>query len=251
MPNIILLQETTSTNDYLKRNADILPSGTVIVAYKQTAGRGQKGNSWEAESGKNATLSMLIKRPNVGVKEQFYLSEAVSLAIVDVLESYASGFQIKWPNDIYHQDRKIGGILIEHSLRNEGIEHTIAGVGVNINQQVFTSGAPNPVSLMLITKQAYDMNVINERLSEKIEQYCTFNGSQEQLDRMHKRYFERLYRNDGKPHMFITPDKEQFEAIIEAVAPDGTLTLRHTADNALHDYHFKEVGFVIDSKPFL
>ncbi|MBQ2074888.1 MAG: biotin--[Muribaculaceae bacterium] len=151
MPNIIVLQETASTNDYIKRNAQILPTGTVIIAVRQTAGRGQKGNSWEAEPGKNVTLSLLVKRPNVEVKEQFAISEAVSLAIVDELENYASGFKIKWPNDIYYGNRKIGGILIEHTLDAKGIEYTIAGVGLNINQQVFVSGAPNPVSLFQIT----------------------------------------------------------------------------------------------------
>lgn len=251
MPNTILLQETASTNDYLKRNAHILPSGTVIIAFNQTAGRGQKGNSWEAEPGKNATLSLLIKNPNVGIKEQFAISEAVSLAIVDVLENFATGFKIKWPNDIYHGDSKIGGILIEHSLNGDGIDHTIAGVGVNINQQMFTSDAPNPISLTHITGDTYDMNEISELLSEKMEQYCTFDGSKEQLNAMHQRYLERLYRYDGKPHLFTTPNGAQFEATIEAVAPDGTLTLRHANDDSLHNYHFKEVGFIINKKQFI
>jgi BirA family biotin operon repressor/biotin-[acetyl-CoA-carboxylase] ligase len=251
MPSTILLQETTSTNDYLKRNADILPSGTVIVAYKQTAGRGQKGNSWEAEPGKNATLSLLIKKPKVDVKEQFAISEAVSLAIVDVLENYATGFKIKWPNDIYHSDSKIGGILIEHSLAGNGIDYTIAGVGVNINQQVFISGAPNPISLTHITGETYDMNAICDLLSLKMEQYCDFDGSPEQLAELHRRYLARLYRNDGKPHLFTTPDGTQFEATIDGVAPDGTLLLFHSNEKALHEYRFKEVGFVINRKTFI
>lgn len=251
MHNTILLQETTSTNDYLKRNAHILPSGTVIIAFEQTAGRGQKGNSWEAEPGKNATLSLLIKKPNVGVKDQFAISEAVSLAIIDVLETYAYGFKIKWPNDIYHGDSKIGGILIEHSLSGDGIEYTIAGVGVNINQQLFKSGAPNPISLTHITGRTYNMNIISEELSEKMERYCNFDGSSEQLKAMHQRYLKKLYRYDGKPHQFTTPDGTQFEATIEDVSPDGTLTLRHSSDSSLHGYRFKEVGFIINQKQFL
>ena len=251
MPNTILLQETTSTNDYIKRNVHILPSGTVIIAFKQTAGRGQKGNSWEAEPGKNATLSLLVKRPKISVKDQFAISEAVSLAIVDELENYASGFKIKWPNDIYYGDHKIGGILIEHSLADDGIDYTIVGVGVNINQQVFISGAPNPVSLTQITGKTYDMNVISDRLSEILERYCNLDGSQEQLETMHQRYLDKLYRYDGKPHLFVTPEGIQFEATIEAVASNGTLTLRHENDQSLHDYAFKEVGFVINKVRFL
>ena len=251
MANLLLFQELTSTNDYLKRSANILPSGTVIAAFKQSAGRGQKGNSWESEPGKNVTLSLLIKNPNVDVKEQFFLSEAVSLAIIDVLEQYAHGFKIKWPNDIYHDDRKISGILIEHSLSSEGIEHTIAGVGVNINQQVFISGAPNPVSLTNITGNIYDLDKITEQLGEKMNEYCQFDGSRQQLENLHKRYLQHLYRYDGKPHQFVSPQGRQFEAVIHSIAPDGTLTLRHTVDNSLHCYRFKEVGFVINKKQFL
>lgn len=251
MSHIILLQETASTNDYIKRNAATLPSGTVIAAYKQTNGRGQKGNSWEAEPGKNATLSLLVKKPNLDVKEQFFLSEAVSLAVIDVLEKYAHGFKIKWPNDIYYEDRKIGGILIEHSLDDEGILYTIAGVGVNINQQMFLSNAPNPVSLIQITGKAHDMNVITEELGTTLERYCQFDGTREQLDNLHKRYLERLYRYDGKPHTFTTPTGTLFEATIEEIKPDGTLVMRHTLDKALHYYRFKEVGFIINNYPFL
>ena len=251
MPNTILLQETASTNDYVKRNVDFLPSGTVIIAFMQTAGRGQKGNSWEAEPGKNTTLSLLVKKPNVGVKEQFAISEAVSLAIVDELENYASGFKIKWPNDIYYGERKIAGILIENSLGENGIDYSIVGVGVNINQQMFLSNAPNPVSLSQITGKTYDMNVINERLSEILERYCNFDGTQQQLENIHKRYLERLYRYDGEAHKFITPNGPPFMAVIDNVAPDGILTLRHISDKALHEYHFKEVGFVINRDIFL
>lgn len=251
MINFLIFQELTSTNDYLKRNASILPSGTVIAAFKQSAGRGQKGNSWESEPGKNSTLSLLLKKPNIAVKEQFYLSEAVSLAIVDMLEQYAHGFKIKWPNDIYYNDRKISGILIEHSLSSEGIEHTIIGAGVNINQQVFISGAPNPVSLSNITGQLYKTVQLTEQLGEKIMEYCQFDGSREQLEALHQRYLEHLYRYDGEPHTFLSPQGEQFEAVIHSIAPDGTLTLLHTLDNTLHDYRFKEVGFVINKKKFI
>ena len=251
MAKTILLQETTSTNDYVKRNADIMSSGTVIIAFRQTAGRGQKGNFWEAEPGKNSTLSLLIKKPKIDVKDQFAISEAVSLAIVDELENYASGFTIKWPNDIYHGERKIGGILIEHSLANEGIDYSISGVGLNINQQLFTSDAPNPVSLTQITGEIYDMNVVNERLSEILERYCNLDGTSEQREAMHKRYLAKLYRYDGKPHLFITPDGTQFEALIETVEADGALVLRHCSDGTLHSYRFKEVGFVINKRSFL
>lgn len=252
MPNFILVQEVDSTNSYLKRNINLFGAWTVIEAYTQKAGRGQMGNSWEAAPGKNSTFSMLIKRPCVSVQEQFFISEAVSLAIVDTLEQYTTGFTIKWPNDIYHGDSKIGGILIEQSLDIDGrIEHSIVGVGVNLNQHMFTSGAPNPISLSNITGKEYSIEEVNHSICEKIEQYCSFDGSAEQLNRMHQRYLSKLYRNDGKPHQFTTPDGQQFEAIIHSVQPNGTITLRHTSDGTQHDYLFKEVGFVINRIKFL
>ncbi len=251
MPRIILLQETPSTNDFLKRTAQSFESGTMIVAYRQTAGRGQKGNSWEAEPGKNVTFSILLKNPRIGVKEQFVLSEAVSLAIVDVLENYAEGFKVKWPNDIYYGDCKICGILIENSLGSDAIDYSIVGVGLNVNQHFFTSGAPNPISLHNITGENYELGAMNDRIGAKIEEYCTLDGSHSQIEAMHQRYLEKLYRNDGKPHQFITPQGELFDAVIHGVALDGTLTLRHVADDTLHDYRFKEVGFVINKKQFL
>lgn len=251
MPRYILLQEVPSTNTYLKSMAHMFESGTVIQAYVQTAGRGQKGNSWEAAPGKNATFSQLIKKPRIDVKEQFFLSEAVSLAIVDALEHYVDGLKIKWPNDIYYKDSKLCGILIENSLGDDGIEHTIAGVGVNLNQRLFLSGAPNPVSLLNITGQIYDIEEVTYRICENIERYTDFDGSREQLDALHERYLSKLYRHDGKTHPFVLPDGCSFEASIEAVAPDGTITLRHAKDDTLHDYSFKQVGFIIDKKRFM
>lgn len=251
MSKIILLQETSSTNDFLKRMVSTFDSGTLISAYHQTAGRGQKGNIWEADPGKNVTMSLLIKKPRVGVKEQFAISEAVSLAIVNALEKYVQGIKIKWPNDIYHNDSKIGGILIEHSLADGSIDYTIAGVGVNINQQVFTSGVPNPVSLKIITGKDYDMNVINEIFGEELEKCCNLDGSPEQLRKMHSQYLKKLYRFDGKPYQFVSPEGKPFKAVIHDVSLDGVLTLRHTADDTLHNYRFKEVGFIIDKLKFL
>lgn len=251
MPNYILLQEVASTNSTMKRIANTLADGTVLQAYAQTAGRGQKGNSWEAEPGKNATFSQMIRRPRLDVKKQFFLSEAVSLAIVDTLEKYATGFTIKWPNDIYHADNKVCGILIEQSLDQDGIDYAIVGVGVNINQHFFISDAPNPTSLYRITGKEHDVMDVTRSICEKIEEYCRFDGTQEQLNALHERYLSKLYRYDGKPHLFTTPQGQQFEAIIEAVHPDGTLTLRHIANDTTHDYLFKQVGFVINKVKFL
>ena len=157
---IIKLEETTSTNTYLD-NLDVereQPEGCVVTTYSQIAGRGQRGNSWEAEPGKNLTFSYLLRPDQIAPQEQFVISQAVSMAVVDVLSRYADGFSVKWPNDIYYRNSKIAGILIEHNLSGMSIARTIVGIGLNINQMQFLSDAPNPISLCQITGVEYDLD---------------------------------------------------------------------------------------------
>ncbi|MBQ2484654.1 MAG: biotin--[Muribaculaceae bacterium] len=243
MPRYIHIAEVASTNTYLAGTAAVLPGGTVIYTSRQTAGRGQKGNSWESEPGKNLTFSMLLKRPPVAPQRQFAISEAVSVAIVDVLNTLGDGFAIKWPNDIYWHDRKLAGILIEHSLVEGAIAHSIIGVGLNVNQTLFVSNAPNPVSLAQITGREYDLEALLHQLCERMEALCALPGD-EAIAELHTRYRAMLYRADGQPHSFATPAGQPFMATIVDVAPDGMLTLRHD-DGTEHSYAFKQVQHII------
>lgn len=250
MARYILLHQTASTNTYLKRMAALLPNGTVVYTHHQTAGRGQKGNSWEAEPGKNLTFSMLLKRPGVAAARQFCLSEAVSLAIVDAVDARCAGggVAVKWPNDIYWRNRKLCGILLELSLAGSGIDYMVAGVGLNVNQERFVSDAPNPVSLKQITGRDTDLDALLRDVCSRIEQLCAQCAQgPEAVAALHSRYLGRLYRNDGKPHTFALPGGERFEATISRVMPDGMLVLRHEATGQEHTYAFKEVSHVIDS----
>lgn len=250
MARYILLHETASTNTYLKRMAALLPSGTVVYTHRQTAGRGQKGNSWEAEPGKNLTFSMLLKQPGVAAARQFCLSEAVSLAIVDAIDARCSGdvVTVKWPNDIYWHDRKLCGILLELSLMGSVIDYMVAGVGLNVNQERFVSDAPNPVSLKQITGSDTGLDALLRDVCSRIELLCAQCAQgPEAVAALHRRYLSRLYRNDGKPHPFAKPSGERFEATISGVMPDGMLVLRHTDTGHEHTYAFKEVSHVIDS----
>ena len=171
MPHYIKVSQTASTNTYLSRLAATLPGGTVIYTPSQTAGRGQKGNSWESEDGKNLTFSMLLKRPPVKARDQFYLSEAAALAVVEALSAEAGdGFSVKWPNDVYWHDKKVCGMLIESSLDGSNIAHSIVGIGINVNQERFLSDAPNPVSLINITGREHDLMALLKRVCSRIEQ---------------------------------------------------------------------------------
>ena len=118
----------------------------------QTAGRGQRGNHWEAERGKNLLFGFLFHPTLVPVTHQFALSEALALAVRAALAEHAGGgVTVKWPNDVYWHDYKIAGMLLEHDVCGTQIATTLTGVGINVNQTVFESDAPNPISLMKIT----------------------------------------------------------------------------------------------------
>lgn len=244
MINYIGLEEAKSTNTYLLEHAPSLPDRTVVYTYRQTAGRGQKGNSWESEPGMNLAFSLLLKRPPVEVRKQFYISEAVSVAICDFLSQFADGFKVKWPNDIYHHDSKICGILIENSLDGKQIAHSVIGVGININQTRFVSDAPNPVSLKQITDNDYDLDQLLHDVCQRMSDLCLLEP--DTLDALHNRYMHSLYRNDRRLYPWQLPDGTIIEAAIDHVAPDGMFTLRH-ADGSLHSYAFKEVKHIINN----
>ena len=245
MPHYIKVSQTASTNTYLSRLAATLPGGTVIYTPCQTAGRGQKGNSWESEDGKNLTFSHLLKRPPVKARDQFYLSEAAAVAVVEALSAEAGdGFSVKWPNDVYWQDKKVCGMLLENSLDGSDIAHCIVGIGINVNQERFLSDAPNPVSLKGITGREHDLMALLKRVCSRIEQLVAGLADDNARNLLHGQYMASLYRNDGQLHPYEDADGHRFMASVDGIAPDGTLTLRHE-NGTRHDYLFKQVKHII------
>ena len=246
MPHYIKVSQTASTNTYLSRLAATLPGGTVIYTPSQTAGRGQKGNSWESEDGKNLTFSLLLKRPPVKARDQFYLSEAAAVAVVEALSAEAGdGFSVKWPNDVYWQDKKVCGMLLENSLDGSDIAHCVVGIGINVNQECFVSDAPNPVSLINITGHQHDLMALLKRVCSRIEHLVDSLGDNNARSSLHQQYMSALYRNDCQLHPYEDNTGHQFMASVANIAPDGTLTLQHQ-DGTCHDYLFKEVKHVIN-----
>ena len=247
MPHYIKVGQTASTNTYLSRLAATLPGGTVIYTPSQTAGRGQKGNSWESEDGKNLTFSMLLKRPPVKARDQFYLSEAAAIAVVEALTAEAGdGFAVKWPNDVYWQDKKVCGMLLENSLDGSGIAHCVVGIGINVNQECFVSDAPNPVSLINITGREHDLMALLKGVCARIEQLVDSLADDNARVDLHQRYMAALYRNDGQLHPYEDADGNRFMASVAGIAPDGTLTLLHE-DGISRDYLFKQVKHIINN----
>ena len=239
--NIICVETAASTNSYFKESARkrVLEEGSVVVAHNQTAGKGQRGNSWESEAGKNITCSMLLYPTFLPVQRFFLLSEAVSLGVKETLDAFTDGIIIKWPNDIYYQEKKIAGILIENELTGNVYTSSVVGIGLNVNQERFLSNAPNPVSLKQITGEEQDTEALLKELVGNIlyryEQLRS--GYIETIIRM---YHNALYRIDGF-HLF-EDEAGIFTARIDRVSDDGLLHLV-TDRNEECSYAFKNVRF--------
>ena len=267
---IIHLRETKSTNDCLLEMdaADDAPDVmTVVVANYQTAGRGQSGNHWESEAGKNLLMSVMTHPRRIPVHQQYLLSMALACALRDVLSHYTDGITIKWPNDIYWHDKKISGTLIETRLKDKEISDCIFGIGINVNQTAFQSDAPNPVSLKNIiqndTPTQEIMNAVIERLTHYIKMVedeiasgmaasgnasgTSFSESKNDTlssSGIRVDYLKNLYRLDGNMYPFEDNDG-QFMASITTVLPDGTIVLADS-DGQERRYAFKEVKFIVD-----
>ncbi len=243
-PTYHLLASTASTNTHLASIAENAPHGTVVATVEQTAGRGQRGNSWESEPGKNITLSILLRPQNINARAQFAVSEIVSIAIVNTLQYYIPSLDIaiKWPNDIYVDNKKICGILIENSLMGISINHSIIGIGLNVNQKHFFSNAPNPVSLYQLTGTETPIDDIRERLCNEILLMMNEYDDLLRLNELHTIYRSSLWRRNG--YHFYEANGIKFEARIDNVSPMGILTLVRT-DGEAHDYAFKEVSAIL------
>jgi BirA family biotin operon repressor/biotin-[acetyl-CoA-carboxylase] ligase len=170
LPEIIQPESTSSTSLHLKEllKQQNLPECSVVITNRQTAGRGQPGNTWETEPGKNLTFSIVFFPEMVPATSQFIISKTVAVAIVTSLEKYIRPVEIKWPNDIYYKNKKLGGILIENSLQGSSISQTIAGIGINVNQTSFPENLPNPVSVKMITGYNVDLQTIFHQVYQSL-----------------------------------------------------------------------------------
>lgn len=247
---IIRIDSTDSTNSWLRRHADGFTASVLVYALTQTAGRGQRGNSWESEPGMNLTASALLFPVGVLPRDQFCISEAVALAVVDTLESLGVEAKVKWPNDIYAGDRKICGILIENAVTPSTIVSTIAGIGINLNQEIWLSDAPNPVSVKQITGESHDIAEVSAILAGNLEKRLrqaedTVPGTGEAPRvALHREYMSRMWRGEGSYPFHDVKRGEMIDASVAEVAPDGTLTLDLGSERRC--YTFKEVEFILD-----
>ena len=245
--SILKEKETDSTNNRLAQLCDRenIKEFTTLLVDKQTAGKGQRGNSWESAPGMNLTFSTVLYPSALKAREQFTLSMLIALSVYDTLSTYAEGFSIKWPNDIYWKDKKICGILIENDLSGHHIRRSIAGIGININQEVFNSDAPNPVSLKQITGKEHDRYEILAHILRRVQIY--YNSLQMEdfavySDEISTRYARSLFRRRGLHPYEDTNGK--FLARLLRIEQDGRFVLEDEGGSE-REYLFKEVQYIL------
>ena len=242
--NLITLPRVDSTNNYLKNllsKSEPLPEGTVIMADEQFAGRGQQQNTWHAEPGKNLTISILLKPTFLPLEKQFLLNMAISIAINNALKVFVKEqVKIKWPNDIYYQNKKIGGVLIENTIVGSLIKNTVVGIGLNVNQQTFLGDlSTRATSLTQILQQDVNLHQLLSEICSQIESlYLKLKAGNytfltiTYVDNLYKINETALYRQNG----------EVFEGIIKGVSETGILKLER--EGFLQAYNFKEIEFL-------
>ena len=237
---------TASTNDDARDEK--YREWDVVWADFQTAGRGQRGHEWHSRKGENLTFSAVLEPTFVPIAEQFSVSEVVALSLVDMLAEYGVEAKIQWTNDIYVGDRKLVGILIEHSLAATTLRRTIVGVGINVNQIEFDASIPNPVSMAQLLGRELDpeavLHCFLQHLQRNYEALREMQNAKCKMQNLlHERYNSLLYRLN-ELRTYALPSGERFSAKILGTAPNGALRLEDT-EGKTKDYLFKEIEFVI------
>ena len=240
---LIKLNATDSTNDYLKRlqlNADT-ENWTVVTALSQTAGKGQMGSVWLSEEGKNLTMSILVMDSGIQVQQIFSLNIAVSVAIIIVLEKMGiPNLAVKWPNDIMSGNKKIGGILIENTIKTNTEIISIIGIGLNVNQTNFQN-LPKASSLSKIMKKEFDSQMLLKSIFDAL-QFTFLKLSSHEIGNLWNDYNRKLFKI-GIPMPFEKPDGIRFMAIIEEVNVYGKLVLK-LEDDSVKAFELKEIAML-------
>lgn len=249
------LLETSSTNEYLmdlikqchitdSKLSEIkskIPEFFSVYTCTQKDGRGQRGNTWHSEIGKNCLTSMIVY-PTILASEQYFISKAITLGVLDLLKELIvdhKNLSIKWPNDLYYGDKKLAGILIENSIIGSEINYSIIGVGLNLNQTNFPAYLPNPISVTQITEMFYDMEEVTKNLIKCIaDRYSKMISSD--IHVFDEEFLYSMYKFKAN-HCFVINQKP-IEASIQGVSEYGNLQLLVNNSEVI-ECGFKEVSF--------
>ena len=280
---IMWLERVDSTNNEARRHISDIDNLSVVSALSQTAGRGQRGNTWTSNAGENLMFSIVLKSPALMAEDHFALNEISALSVADFLSTYGIKAEIKWPNDIYVGEKKICGILIENSFRGKMISSSIIGIGLNINQRNFNVNLPNPTSMVLCLQNQGTRHKHHNCHSERSEgpfdikacldgfmdiftsYHDRFLSSDSDLSPLRQLYLDSLWRS-GKPSRFIdytalpsghldgpmniyrektdsSPD--EFQGIIRGLSPAGNLLVEDLSTGQIREFAFKEIGYIL------
>lgn len=241
--NRIEVEKVDSTNSYVARLHEKIPlfEGTIVTAQYQEQGRGQRGTIWQSEPNKNLTLSLFLQPGFLPTAEQFILNKVISLGVMELISSLSDNdTKIKWPNDIYVGNKKIAGILIENSVSGLTLQYSIVGIGINVNQEKFSSDLSNPTSLKLVTGGEFDL----ERCLSQLCFYIEKRYLQLRTNRMKEidtDYLKALYQlGEWKNY---THQNKTVIARISGLTKNGKLIL-HKRDGQELICDLKEVEFI-------
>ena len=235
----IHLSECQSTNDYLHGLAakGNIEEGTVVTADFQTAGKGQAGNVWESARGENLICSLFLRPGFLEARYAFWLSAAVAIGLAEALEPYVPDVKVKWPNDLFVNGKKLGGILIENTVVGSKLGQTIVGFGININQVKLPIAATS-----LYAEQLHTFS-IEEILAGCISSIYLFYNQLRVFgwEKMRQRYYVRLYKM-GLAQDYRSSDGQIFRAVLKGISADGELIL--ITSGGEKRYRFKEVSLL-------
>lgn len=235
--HMIKLDAIDSTNDYLRKlilkKKPTTP--TVVMSQYQKKGKGQRGQVWTSQAGKNLMFSLYMPNFTLPTKEVFSINKIVSVCLLHWLSSFQlPNICVKWPNDILSGDSKLAGILIESNVLQSTANSIIIGVGLNVNQVEFQN-LPNATSMQLLTGKNYDIDALLFSLTTKLIECLT-----PPIKNYNDDYHKYLY-GLGQSRLFLK-DKKTFEGIIQSVNSEGKLVLKTTAGEQVFDV--KELQFV-------
>jgi BirA family biotin operon repressor/biotin-[acetyl-CoA-carboxylase] ligase len=236
---LIKLDAIDSTNEFLKglSNNQLVENFTVVTTESQTKGKGQMGSVWVSEPSKNLIMSVLVKDFLLDNNSIFDINIAVSVSIIQALETLnIPELSIKWPNDIMSYNKKIGGILIENSIKSNGDINSIVGLGLNVNQTNFEH-LPKATSLTLIGSTTFDKEKILLKIIEKLEQ--NIHSWNQNKDSMWANYTEKLFKK-GIPMPFSDENQQNFMGIIQGVSSIGKLQIL-LEDDTVPEFDIKEI----------
>ena len=240
---LIKLDATHSTNDYLKElsQQEYLENFTVVTAKSQTHGKGQMGSSWDSEDSKNLIFSVLIKQSIFSIHDIFNLNVLISVSVIEALKIFKiSNLNIKWPNDILAESKKIGGILIENTFKEDGTLQSVVGIGLNVNQTNFEN-LPKASSLKNIMNYDFEIDNVLENIVNKIERSVE-KLKNNKIDLFWNKYENYLFRK-GKPTVFENQNQNRFMGIINRVNRNGTLEVLLEDDSIKH-FDLKEIKMI-------